>query len=174
MTPSEVQLSTELGSDIFFNIMEFTILWVLYGIFIGSATMAFYLLLKKGATGYTHKAILICMILLVLANTWNFILVSGGPVIQVNSALIYTSSQGLEGQIAASNEITLPWDAQITWPGTITLMLSDGIVTWRACAIWPHAKILRLVLSGLMIANIGVNLTATMIIGLKVWYDSRI
>ncbi|KAE9398944.1 hypothetical protein BT96DRAFT_1019807 [Gymnopus androsaceus JB14] len=98
------------------------------------------------------------MVLLVLANTWNFILVTGGPVIQVNSALIDTSIQGLQEQIAASFEITLPWNAQMTWPGTVNLMLSDGIVTWRACAVWPHAKILRLVLIGLLIGNIAVNL----------------
>ncbi|KAF9064676.1 hypothetical protein BDP27DRAFT_1367025 [Rhodocollybia butyracea] len=65
-----------------------------------------------------------------------------------------TSEQGLIGQAQAADKKTMIWHYMSDWPGTITLLLSDGIVVWRACSLFQQDRFWRLILVMLMIANI--------------------
>ncbi|KAE9404091.1 hypothetical protein BT96DRAFT_917066 [Gymnopus androsaceus JB14] len=188
MTPAEVQFLAQLGTYTYYDICQYITMWVLYGVFIIPAIMAIYLFLING---YSRKVLLACMIMVILMNTWNYI---------VNTAGV-TIARGLEGGFIAANVASEPWGAQDSWPGTITLLISDAIVTWRACVVWPTTRLVWYMLIAIMIGNIainiagcivqdtvldflgpisldlaclfisfGVNLIATLAIGLKVWY----
>jgi len=162
----------------------------LYGAFIFPAIIAVYLLLKKGVQGYRRKILIACVIILILLNTWNYVLASAIVPLLVQDDIL-----------SPGNEI-VNFVVQISWPGTICLMISDGIVVWRACVIWPDSKIIKYMLTTLMLGNIainladcifdnltvnffgnlisldvsvvfislGVNFAATFLIGLKVWH----
>jgi len=45
-----------------------------------------------------------------------------------------------------------------SWFSTIIILIADGIIVWRACAVWRHSRIVQGVLIFLMSANVGVNI----------------
>ncbi|KAE9400310.1 hypothetical protein BT96DRAFT_653136 [Gymnopus androsaceus JB14] len=157
MTPSEVQLLVEMGNIIYLNASGSVIIWVLYGIFILSATIAIYLCLENSVKGGPRMILVVCMIILVLVNAWQYALGSAEIPVQIKFGLVNTLNGGLEDQLIGSAMAVGPINEQLDWPTAISLMLNDGTVIWRACAVWPHKKILSYGLITFMVSNIAVN-----------------
>ena len=61
------------------------------------------------------------MIIVVLMSTWNYIVNTAGVAIAIQFEFIKPSNEGLEGGFIAANVATEPWEAQSSWPGTITV-----------------------------------------------------
>ncbi|KAE9406635.1 hypothetical protein BT96DRAFT_915322 [Gymnopus androsaceus JB14] len=163
MTPAEVQFLAQLGTYTYYDICQYITMWVLYGVFIIPATMAIYLFLCKSINGYSRKILLGCMIIVVLMSTWNYIVNTAGVAIAIQFEFIKPSNEGLEGGFIAANVATKPWEAQSSWPATITLLISDAIVTWRACVVWPTTRLVWYMLIAIMIGNIGVNIAGCIV-----------
>ncbi|KAF9064675.1 hypothetical protein BDP27DRAFT_1405225 [Rhodocollybia butyracea] len=82
----------------------------------------------------------------------------GGSLLSLDRyRFMQTLEQGLISQAQAADKKTIIWLYMSNWPATITLLLSDGIVVWRACSLFQQDRFWRLVLVVLMIANIGIN-----------------
>ncbi|KAF9064096.1 hypothetical protein BDP27DRAFT_1367481 [Rhodocollybia butyracea] len=64
---------------------------------------------------------------------------------------------GITLQVQASTKKIITWRKMTDWPSTTNLLLSDGIVVWRAWCLFQQDRLQRLVLVMLMIANIGIN-----------------
>ncbi|KAE9397998.1 hypothetical protein BT96DRAFT_940523 [Gymnopus androsaceus JB14] len=117
-----------------------------------------YLLISNGAKSLARKILLFCMVVLILTNSWNYVVLSAQYLVAVKVGFMQQLSGGVEEQALVANNAASPWDAQNNWTITLGLMFGDGIVTWRACAVWPGMRSIRYVLVGLMAANIAVNL----------------
>lgn len=78
---------------------------------------------KKGTYGFTRKVLFGCIILLVLANIWNYIAGVAESLVLVKFGLAQSTGgpQGLEGQAIAANIAIHPWAAQAAWPETINV-----------------------------------------------------
>ncbi|KAJ3828132.1 hypothetical protein F5880DRAFT_1532606, partial [Lentinula raphanica] len=77
-----------------------------------------------------------------------------------------TLLEGLEESVAQAQESSFNNDDYIaiqqymsSWPASINVLLSDCIVVWRAWILFQEEKFRRLVLVGLMVANLGVNIS---------------
>ncbi|KAE9395568.1 hypothetical protein BT96DRAFT_922766 [Gymnopus androsaceus JB14] len=198
MTPSEAKFIAYIGSSIYSETCQWMVACILYGAFLIPAILAIYLFLENGLQGYRRKIIFSVLILVVLVATWNYLPAFAIPLIMVKF------DTRAEESVVAENVAINPWLDQISWPSIITLLISDGIVAWRAWVIWPGSKIIQYTLITLMFGNIvlnlagnifqnvqmdfvtsnslsmvaifislGVNITATAMIGLKIWYHHR-
>ncbi|KAF9071955.1 hypothetical protein BDP27DRAFT_1496511 [Rhodocollybia butyracea] len=72
-------------------------------------------------------------------------------------AFMQTLEQGVGAQTHVANERIKAWQATSHWPALINLLLSDGVVVWRASALYHQSKFWRFILAILMIANISLN-----------------
>ncbi|KAE9407054.1 hypothetical protein BT96DRAFT_174702 [Gymnopus androsaceus JB14] len=163
MTPAETQLLKHLAVISHYNMVFLTITCLLYGVSILATAIALYLFLQKGVQGFARKFLLFGISILVLANTWDYICVSGLNLSQLEFWFAKQSNDGLEGNSVDATRATAPWFAQSAWPNAITLTLGDAIVSWRACAVWPGAKMIKFLLISLMLGNIIINLADCLI-----------
>ncbi|KAJ3771771.1 hypothetical protein FB446DRAFT_704387 [Lentinula raphanica] len=77
---------------------------------------------------------------------------------QVKYTFVKALPGGLVAQFQLSGKQTIAWRSMPLWATTINMILSDGIVVWRAWILLKYNHIRRLALGCLMVANIAVNI----------------
>ncbi|KAE9406655.1 hypothetical protein BT96DRAFT_203145 [Gymnopus androsaceus JB14] len=159
MTPEESALLSLFGSQYYWQISALICTCTFYGIYILAAFIAFYLLIRKGLTGRARKVLFSCLAFVFIMNTWNFVNKCAANLIDIKVALIQDNNGDLAEQLAnASGALLHPWLYMINWPGTFNLLISDGIVAWRAWVIWQENIWVKLCLVTVVLANIVVNI----------------
>ncbi|KAF9022847.1 hypothetical protein BDP27DRAFT_1082204 [Rhodocollybia butyracea] len=139
MTPEERQLVSAFGEEGFVIILNLILILTGYGAFI----LGFIIALQSlaiGSWGRPQTCLLVCLII----NVDRY-------------AFMQTLEQGVGAQTHVANERIKAWQATSHWPALINLLLSDGVVVWRASALYHQSKFWRFILAILMIANISLN-----------------
>ncbi|KAF5365364.1 hypothetical protein D9757_012128 [Collybiopsis confluens] len=123
-----------------------------------AASIAVSLFVKNGVKQMAKRLLLGMTIVIFLSTTWDLIDRAGLYLTQINRILMRPLSGGLRAQAIAANQATAGYGYVDGWPVTINLLIGDGIVAWRAWAIYPHNIFVRCSLVLLMFANAGVNI----------------
>ncbi|KAF9064808.1 hypothetical protein BDP27DRAFT_1450582, partial [Rhodocollybia butyracea] len=133
-----------------------------YGAFVLGFMIAVQSLTMRGTWGRPQTILLVCLVTILVCFTW-VVFYNGGILLMLDRyTFMQTLEQGLSAQVQAADTKTVIWQYMPDWPATINtffheLLLSDGIVVWRAWCLFQQDRYWRLLLLILMIANIGVN-----------------
>ncbi|KIK57503.1 hypothetical protein GYMLUDRAFT_246852 [Collybiopsis luxurians FD-317 M1] len=161
MTPEEHQTIASCATDIFLNIVVGIIVSVTgYGISVLGLFIATRILVAKSWT-HSQVTLFICLIITFVALTWAIFVNVAFPLIlgQVVFGKIKPEVRGeLDAQAQILNSKILPLNYMANWPLTISAILSDFIVVWRAWALFQQEKLWKVALVLLMIVNIGTQI----------------
>jgi len=156
MTPQERQLVSVLGETEFANIFDLVLMFICYGAYI----LGFIIAVRSltiGTWGRPQTVLLACLITTFICFSWD-VFNAGAVVLELDW---YTLEQGITGQTQAADKKVMEWQVTSGWPSIINLLLSDGIVVWRASTLYARSKFWRFILATLMIANISINVADT-------------
>ncbi|KAJ3966976.1 hypothetical protein EV361DRAFT_1010824 [Lentinula raphanica] len=152
--PQESMVLVGIGQVIYWNVASLIVTCIAYGFNLLAASIAVSLFLKNGTRGLARKILLSLTLIIMLSTTWDVINRAGLYLTQIDYILMRPLSGGVLAQAVAANKATLPYEYVDGWPVTINLLVGDGIVSWRAWAIYPHKIIVRASLVLLMLGNI--------------------
>ncbi|KAJ3834603.1 hypothetical protein F5878DRAFT_349886 [Lentinula raphanica] len=155
--PQESMILVGIGQVIYWNVASLIVTCIAYGFNLLAASIAVSLFLKNGTRGLARKILLSLTLIIMRSTTWDVINRAGLYLTQIDYILMRPLSGGVLAQAVAANKATLPYEYVDGWPVTINLLVGDGIVSWRAWAIYPHKIIVRASLVLLMLGNIAVN-----------------
>ncbi|KAJ3991211.1 hypothetical protein F5050DRAFT_1716274 [Lentinula boryana] len=144
-----------VGQVIYWNVSSLIVTCIAYGFNLLAGSIAVYLFVKNGTRGVARKALLTLTLVIMLSTTWDVINRAGLYLTQIDYILMRPLSGGILAQAVAANQATVPYEYVDGWPVTINLLIGDGIVSWRAWAIYPHNILVRGLLIILMLANTG-------------------
>ncbi|KAF5366496.1 hypothetical protein D9757_012165 [Collybiopsis confluens] len=147
-----------VGEVIYWNVASLVVACIAYGFNLLAASIAVSLFIKNGVKQMAKRLLLGMTIVILLSTTWDLIDRAGLYLTQINRILMRPLSGGLRAQAIAANQATTSYGYVDGWPVTINLLIGDGIVAWRAWAIYPHNIFVRCSLVLLMFANAGVNI----------------
>ncbi|KAJ3788871.1 hypothetical protein GGU10DRAFT_84927 [Lentinula aff. detonsa] len=148
-----------VGQVIYWNVASLIVTCIAYGFNLLAGSIAVYLFVKNGTRGVARKALLTLTLVIMLSTTWDVINRAGLYLTQIDYILMRPLSGGILAQAVAANQATVPYEYVDGWPVTINLLIGDGIVSWRAWAIYPHNILVRASLIILMLANTAVNIS---------------
>ncbi|KAF9071834.1 hypothetical protein BDP27DRAFT_1418652 [Rhodocollybia butyracea] len=154
MDPTEQQLIYAEAEMLLFGVVLLMVILIGYGAFLLGFIAAVRMLTIKGAWGRPQTILLSCLVASLVCFTWS-VICNGGIYLSDDRYTLQTI--GLAQAQAAGLKKTIIWQYMPDWPVTINLLLSDGIVAWRACSLFQQDRFQRLILAVLMIANIGIN-----------------
>ncbi|KIK57940.1 hypothetical protein GYMLUDRAFT_246594 [Collybiopsis luxurians FD-317 M1] len=160
MTPQEQQTLTAIGTVIRNNIVASLIEVTGLGVSVLGMSIASYILITKSWTR-SRIALLACLIITFTALTWNMFVNAAAPFIQDQVILvdIEPKKQGeLEALAQKSNIKALPLNYMSSWDITISVLLSDFIVVWRAWVLFQQERRWQIALMILTIFNIGIQI----------------
>ncbi|KIK69447.1 hypothetical protein GYMLUDRAFT_35508 [Collybiopsis luxurians FD-317 M1] len=106
--------------------------------------------------------LLICLITTFLALTWSTLVNVTFPLLQ-DWFVIVEIKPDIQGELEmqAQREIkkSLALNFMLDWNLTVSSLLSDSIVVWRAWALFQQERPWKIALAILMIINIGINIS---------------
>ncbi|KAJ3755584.1 hypothetical protein EV360DRAFT_72738 [Lentinula raphanica] len=114
------------------------------------------------------RGVILCLVMNFVCFTWFAVFQGGTFLIQAKYTLVKSLPGGLVDQVQLSANRAMAWRFMPVWAVTISnhvlmlqylkILLSDGIVVWRAWILLQHDNICRLALGCLMVANTAVNI----------------
>ncbi|KAF9066724.1 hypothetical protein BDP27DRAFT_1365485 [Rhodocollybia butyracea] len=149
MNSDERSILYEIGNAQFLNVSQLLSTACLYGSFLLATSISIYYLSSSNKPQVWTICILIGFMAFTLYLTSS---------IEVNLKLIFHScmnstGQGLIAQAELADKSVKIWNEVHGLPLTIMLVLSDSIVTWRACIMWKAENRVRGALIVLMTGN---------------------
>ncbi|KAE9397011.1 hypothetical protein BT96DRAFT_90142 [Gymnopus androsaceus JB14] len=157
MSPEEQELIFSFAQVAFFNTVNLIVTITGYGAFALGTGITVHSLASK-SFGRSQTLLLICLTTIFVCFTWDVFYSGGFNLMDVKYTFMRTLEGGIAAQGEASDEKTSTWQYMPGWAATINLILSDGIVVWRAWILFQNDKICKSVLTVLMFANIGINI----------------
>ncbi|KAJ3766227.1 hypothetical protein FB446DRAFT_406583 [Lentinula raphanica] len=165
----ELGLLVAFSQSVLSNTLNVIILTAGYGAFVLGTVIAILLLGRRYSLrrSPTSRGLLACLIVIFGCYTWGVFNIGGFGLAQIRFMFVpRTLLEGLEESVAQAQESSFNNDDYIaiqqymsSWPASINVLLSDCIVVWRAWILFQEEKFRRLVLVGLMVANLGVNIS---------------
>ncbi|KAJ3728867.1 hypothetical protein C8R42DRAFT_655181 [Lentinula raphanica] len=156
----ELGLLVAFGQSVLSNTLNVIILTAGYGAFVLGTVIAILLLGRRYSLrrSPTSRGLLACLIVIFGCYTWGVFNIGGFGLAQIRFMFVpRTLLEGL-AQSSFNGYITIQ-QYMSSWPASINVPLSDCIVVWRAWILFQEEKFRRLVLVGLMVANLGVNIS---------------
>ncbi|KIK66396.1 hypothetical protein GYMLUDRAFT_239355 [Collybiopsis luxurians FD-317 M1] len=161
MTPGEQQILTFYATVIYNNIVSAILVGVTgFGLSALGLLIAGHILVTKSLT-HSRIVLLVCLIITFISLTWTTFCDVAFPLIQdqVTFVQVKPNVQGaLEAAAQRSNQKALPIDYMENWPMSISVLLSDFIVVWRAWVLFQQERLCKVALAILMIVNIGAQI----------------
>ncbi|KAJ3718179.1 hypothetical protein C8R42DRAFT_644049 [Lentinula raphanica] len=153
MTPQESSLLASIGTTLYWNIAQLSLICTMYGFYLLLAFTALVLLLKPGLPQTRPRQFLLGLTVLILAiNTWAYIISVGVELVRIQYVFV-TLPAGLRAQVVVANAKAEPWSRLSIWASNLNLLIGDATVIWRAWAIYTGNKIAQWFLVGLMVFN---------------------
>ncbi|KAF9066118.1 hypothetical protein BDP27DRAFT_1330978, partial [Rhodocollybia butyracea] len=167
MTPGEQQLLSTYAQNMFFNSINF-IVSVVPGAFVLGFIIAVRSLMTTERRGRSQTALVVCLTTIFICFTL-FVSYQGGVSLTSTwYTLVRVSEEGFATQVQAANEKTTTWQFMSSWGTTISVLLSDGTVVWRAWCLFQGNKLWKLTLVILMILNVCINVADC------IWLDIKL
>ncbi|KAF9064670.1 hypothetical protein BDP27DRAFT_1405224, partial [Rhodocollybia butyracea] len=169
MTPDEQQLIYTQAEEIFSTTVSLMVALSGYGAFVLGFIITVQLLTIRGSSrGRPQTILLACLVASLICFTWTIFSHGGTVLMNDLYAFMQTLEQGIIAQTQAANKKHMIWWYMFDWPVTTSILLSDGIVVWRAWCLFQQHRFWRLMLATCMIANIGINVADC------IWADVRL
>jgi hypothetical protein len=168
MTPEEVGALSQLGESIYQNLVNVICTCVMYGLYILAFSTAMYLFQSKPIKRLM-RGFRLLLIVVLLSVSYEFGTRTGPGLAIVFLALVHPSNPtDLSDSIVKANDSPKFWESYAYWGPTFNLLISDGLVLWRAWVILDVRQKRRRRLLGytivlLMLGNIGVNIATAII-----------
>ncbi|KAF9064097.1 hypothetical protein BDP27DRAFT_1426216 [Rhodocollybia butyracea] len=157
MTPEEQELLYAEAEVFLSSIISLILILVGYGAFVLGFSMAVRSLLSlRRPWRRPHTILLVCSVTIFICFTWTTLTYGGLFSTYDRYGLQISEPGGIASQVDTATMKLIPWREMTDWPSSINILLSDGIVVWRAWCLFQQGKV-RLILVMLMIANIGIN-----------------
>ncbi|KAE9389972.1 hypothetical protein BT96DRAFT_1002748 [Gymnopus androsaceus JB14] len=144
MTPDESALLSQIGTVIYYGIVVLIVDCTLYGFYLLAEFIALYLFFKHGLKQRMQKILFICSTTTLLTASWDFV------------SLMEPLEAGLQAQADAAQHAILPWFSMMAWPININIIIGNGIVIWRAWAVWQNDRSVRSALITMFWVNFGM------------------
>ncbi|KAF9073351.1 hypothetical protein BDP27DRAFT_1318752 [Rhodocollybia butyracea] len=162
MTPEEAQVINGIGVINYKNVSNMVLVCMLHGMYCLVFLTSIYIYLnkrsKREATINLLCAIMATLVLITMYfigfMTEIFVLVKYGIILSLPGGVI------AQTESANSQSILLVWDVISIWLAYVIYLVADGMIVWRAWAVWMDNRGVKLTLAFLMFADIGVDLAA--------------
>ncbi|KIK53989.1 hypothetical protein GYMLUDRAFT_249888 [Collybiopsis luxurians FD-317 M1] len=156
MTPEDQEILADFGSLTFYNTITQIVTLVGYGLFVLATLIAAQIITTKSWTR-SRITLFACLITIYVGFTWELLC---GVVVDLVSTKytlveVIAGPGGFQVEVERSDARALPSQYMQSWAGTITLLLSDGLVVWRAWTLFQDSRLPKFALAFLMIANVG-------------------
>ncbi|KIK69428.1 hypothetical protein GYMLUDRAFT_237222 [Collybiopsis luxurians FD-317 M1] len=162
MSPEDHKLISSYATSVYINTMsEVVVLITGYGVSVLGMLIAIYILLTKSRTR-PQITLLAYLIVEFIVLTWSITTSEAFILIQEQLNFIGIKAgvqEGLETQGLRANKKALPLNNMDSWALTLSGILSDLIVIWRAWVLFQPERLWKVALVLLMGINIGVNVT---------------
>ncbi|KAE9402045.1 hypothetical protein BT96DRAFT_570286 [Gymnopus androsaceus JB14] len=166
MTPEESAELIMFAEHVYQNLVNVICVCVMYGLYMLSFLTALYIF--RSPIKAQTKALLILLGLAFLSITLDWIGRADSPLLIIHLAFIHpNNATNLSANLgnAQNSLLTLTFEAFGFWGPAITLLIGDGLVLWRAWAIWDvqnrrKRSLLRFVSIFLMVGNAAVLIAA--------------
>ncbi|KAE9395219.1 hypothetical protein BT96DRAFT_1022044 [Gymnopus androsaceus JB14] len=138
MSPEETSLLTSASELFIRNFAYMVPLTIIYGIYLVLTFMALRTTLSHNRT-LSNRTILILLIATLIITTIYFCTFVAGAFLLMQTALVKNIELSLAERFSLANESVLQIDICSMWVGGdngLLYLFSDGIVVWRAWAIW--------------------------------------
>ncbi|KAJ3973015.1 hypothetical protein EV361DRAFT_867253 [Lentinula raphanica] len=157
MSPNEQELLSTLAQSAYINLAQVIMIITGYGIVLGTCIVL--VLVRHGPHfAIITRGLILCLVVNFVCFTWLTVYVGGICLIQVKYTFVKALPGGLVNQVQLTTKQAMAWQFMPWWAATINILLSDGIVVWRAWILLQHDNIRRLALGCLMVANTAVNI----------------
>ncbi|KAF9064671.1 hypothetical protein BDP27DRAFT_1425599 [Rhodocollybia butyracea] len=201
MGPEEQQLISAEAEALLFAIAPLMVILTGYGTILLGFVIAIRSLTITESLGRPQTVLLVCLVTIVLCFTWTVFDNGGGLLMTDWLIFMETLQQGIVAHVQAADKKIMIWQYLSDWPATILasltyithgsssyvwyptqLLLSDGIVVWRAVSInvadciWSDLQFQykAAILDWLStILSLVVNMVATMLFAYKAWNYHR-
>ncbi|KAE9398126.1 hypothetical protein BT96DRAFT_976576 [Gymnopus androsaceus JB14] len=159
MTPDESALLSQIGTVIYYGIVVLIVDCTLYGFYLLAEFIALYLFFKHGLKQRMQKILFLCSTTTLLTASWDFVNNCSLNLIYIKVSLMEPLEAGLQAQADAAQQAIVPWFTMMAWPININIILANGIVIWRAWAVWKNDRAVRSALITMFWVNVGMCLS---------------
>ncbi|KAF5392360.1 hypothetical protein D9757_001589 [Collybiopsis confluens] len=168
MDPESQAFFVAFGQELIANTTEAIIAFFAYGVFLLEACITVYFLMNRPKGKRRNYLMIIFTAIIFCSYTWEICVGLGGFLTQPKYTLIKELNGSLEAQSERTEEKTLPWAYMESWVTTLVMLSGDCIVAWRAYVLLQHARIWRMILCILALANIALNIVDCVIDDLEI------
>ncbi|KAJ7598695.1 hypothetical protein C8J56DRAFT_1157812 [Mycena floridula] len=166
MTPDEILLLQEVGQALIESFCSVDALTFCYGIYVLLASLALYNLLAKHNKTRATWALCAMLTLIFLLITTYFCLFITSFLRLMAVALIDNPELELSQRVDIANSSILRLELAQTWlsgstGNALLVIFGDGIVVWRAWAIWPDRHSLIILPALTLLATFSIFLTSS-------------
>ncbi|KAE9402032.1 hypothetical protein BT96DRAFT_1017853 [Gymnopus androsaceus JB14] len=169
MTPEESADLIMFAEHVYQNLVNVICVCVIYGLYMLSFLTALYIF--RSPIKAQTKALLIFLGLAFFSITLDWIGRTDSPLLIIHLAFIHpinTTNLSTNLGNAQNSLLTLTFGAFALWGPPINLLIGDGLVLWRAWAIWNvqnrrKRSLLKFVLIFLMVGNAALLIAAASI-----------
>lgn len=156
MTPEESATLSQIGTVIYYGIVVLIVDCTLYGFYLLAEFIALYLFIKHGLRQRMQKILFLCSTATLLTASWDFVNNCSLNLIYIRVSLMEPLEAGLQAQADAAHNATIPWFSMMAWPINLNIIIGNGIVIWRAWAIWQNDRSVRSALITMFWVNFGM------------------
>ncbi|KIK69475.1 hypothetical protein GYMLUDRAFT_237265 [Collybiopsis luxurians FD-317 M1] len=161
MTPEEQQTLASVANVCYYNMIDLLVTVFGYGMFVLGISVSIRLIVN--AKAYSRVTLFTCLVTTFIAFTWYTFYIGAYNLIATKFLFvrIQPEAQGEAGVIAQlqiAGEKTFNMQYMPSWALTISVLLSDFIVVWRAWFLFQEERLSKFTLAFLMLANIGINI----------------
>ncbi|KAF9064677.1 hypothetical protein BDP27DRAFT_1450629, partial [Rhodocollybia butyracea] len=140
MTPEEQHVISAHAEALLVRSVTIIVALTGYGALILGFILAVRFLTQRGSSGRPQTILLVCLVTIFICLTWGVSYPTGLFLTNDRYTFVRMSEQGVVAQAQVAEEKIKTWRYMSNWAGTINLLLSDGIVVWRACCLFQPEK----------------------------------